>query len=39
MSHSPYQRIDNITKRVLEGGSMTAEEGRWMIRLGDEYLS
>ena len=39
MSHSPYQRIDNITKRVLEGGGMTAEEGRWMIRLGDEYLS
>lgn len=39
MSDTTYQRIDRITMRVLEGGAMTPEEGRWMIRLDDEPLS
>ncbi|MDX1251350.1 MAG: biotin synthase BioB [Gammaproteobacteria bacterium] len=38
MNNETYQRIDAITARVLAGGAMTADEGRWMIRLEDDYL-
>lgn len=39
MNQDIYRRIDDITHRVLDGGDMTEEEGRWMIRLDDGYLS
>lgn len=38
MNNETYQQIDGITARVLTGGEMTVEEGRWMIRLDDDYL-
>lgn len=38
MNNETYQRIDAITVRILGGGAMTADEGRWMIRLEDDYL-
>jgi biotin synthase len=38
MDNTVYQRIDDITQRVLTDGTMTAEEGRWMIRLDHDYL-
>lgn len=38
MDNSIYQRIDKITARLLDGGQMTMEEGRWMIRLDNDYL-
>lgn len=33
-----YDRIDEITARILNGGQMTGEEGRWMIRLHSDFL-
>lgn len=39
MDNRVYDRIDEITKRILNGGEMSAEEGRWMIRLDQDYLS
>lgn len=39
MDNSTYERIDQITQRILGGGEMGAEEGQWMIRLEDDYLS
>lgn len=39
MNEDTYARIDAITRRVLDGGETTAEEGRWLIRLDDSYLS
>lgn len=33
-----YSRIDEITQRILAGGEMSAEEGRWMIALEHSYL-
>ncbi len=39
MSDAVYQRIHEITTRVLDGGEMSTEEGRWMIRLPEDYLS
>ena len=38
MDNAIYTQIDQITQRILNGGEMTAEEGRWMIRLNDDYL-
>ncbi len=38
MSDSIYQRLDEITARLLAGGEMSSEEGRWMIRLDDACL-
>ena len=38
MDNTVYQRIDDITQRILSGGTMPAEEGRWMIRLDHDYL-
>lgn len=39
MEDNTYQRIDRITQRILGGGEMSHEEGRWMIRLEDDYLT
>jgi len=39
MDNDSYQRIDSITARVLDGGEMTTDEAKWMIRLDDDYLS
>jgi biotin synthase len=33
-----YDRIDEITHRILKGGEMSAEEGSWMINLDHDYL-
>lgn len=38
MDNSIYQRIDGLTQRILTGGDMTADEGRWLIRLDHDYL-
>ncbi|ALP51768.1 hypothetical protein Tel_00655 [Candidatus Tenderia electrophaga] len=38
MDNAIFSKIDQITQRILGGGEMTAEEGRWMIRLDDDYL-
>ncbi|HGX93023.1 MAG TPA: biotin synthase BioB, partial [Candidatus Tenderia sp.] len=37
MDNTIYTRIDEITKRILGGGEMSAAEGRWMIGLEDDY--
>lgn len=39
MTDETYRRIDEITARLLDGGEMSEDEGRWMIRLDDAYLS
>ena len=38
MDQSIYNKIDEITQRILSGGEMSAEEGRWMIDLDHDYL-
>ena len=38
MDNATYTQINQITQRILNGGEMSAEEGRWMIRLDDDYL-
>lgn len=38
MDNAIYSRIDEITTRILAGGEMTGDEGRWMIRLDDTYV-
>ncbi len=38
MDQSIYNKIDEITQRILSGGEMSAEEGRWMIALDHDYL-
>src|SRR3569623_2896814 len=38
MDNSIFERIDGITQRILAGGDMTADEGRWLIRLDHDYL-
>jgi len=38
MDNNIYQRIDDITQRLLDGGEISVEEGRWLIRLDDDYL-
>lgn len=39
MNDAIYQRIDEITRHVLDGGEASADDGRWLIRLEEEYLS
>lgn len=39
MDNSTYARIDNLTHRVLQGGQISGDDGRWLIRLDDAYLS
>lgn len=38
LDNTIYARIDEITQRLLTGGAMSAEEGRWMIGLHTDYL-
>ncbi|KAF0190743.1 MAG: biotin synthetase [Gammaproteobacteria bacterium] len=38
MDNTTYERIDGITRAALAGTPMSAEDGRWMIRLDDDYL-
>lgn len=38
MDNQTYARIDSITRDVLGGTPMSAADGRWMIRLDDDYL-
>ena len=38
MDQSIYDKIDEITQHILDGGEMSAEEGRWMIALDHDYL-
>lgn len=38
MDNAVYQRIDEITQRILSGGEMSVDEGNWMIQLHDDYL-
>ncbi len=37
MDNAIYTKIDQITQRILNGGEMSSEEGRWMIALDDDY--
>lgn len=37
MDNTIYTKIDQLTQRILDGGEMSAEEGRWMIGLDDNY--
>ena len=38
MDNATYQRIDEITQRVLNGGETSAAEAQWLIRLDHDYL-
>lgn len=38
MDNKVYDRLDEMTRRILSGGSINSEEGRWMIGLDFEYL-
>ena len=38
MDAQTYTRIDDITQRLLDGGTMNNAEGQWMIRLDHDYL-
>ena len=38
MDNATYQRIDEITQRILAGGEASADEGQWLIDLHDDYL-
>ena len=38
MNNATYQRIDEITHRVLDGGEASAAEAQWLIRLDGDYL-
>jgi len=38
MDNATYQRIDDITQRILGNGECTAEEGQWLIGLHYDYL-
>ncbi len=37
MDNAIFDRIDEITRRILDGGEMSFEEGCWMIALDDDY--
>ncbi len=38
VQNETYNRIDEITQRIVSGGEMSADEGRWMIALDHDYL-
>lgn len=37
MDNTIFTRIDELTQRALNGGTVTAAEGRWLIGLDDDY--
>ena len=39
MDNDTYRRIDALTQRILDGGEISAEEGRWLLGLDHDYLS
>jgi biotin synthase len=39
MNDDTCRRLDELTARVLDGGEISEDEGRWMIRLDDACLS
>lgn len=39
MNEAIYQRIDHCTTTILAGHDIDAEEGLWLLRLDDDYLS
>jgi biotin synthase len=38
MDNSIYQRIDTLTETVLNGGNISAADGRWLIGLDPDYV-
>lgn len=38
MDNTIFDRIDEITQRILQGGEATVDEGQWLIRLHHDYL-
>ena len=38
MNNETYSRIDALTHRILDGGEISAEEGRWLLGLHHDYL-
>jgi len=38
MDNAVFDRIDSLTQRILTGGQITADEGRWLLGLGHDYL-
>ena len=38
MDNETYSRIDTLTQRILEGGEISADEGRWLLGLDHDYL-
>ncbi|MDH5301560.1 MAG: biotin synthase BioB [Gammaproteobacteria bacterium] len=38
LDNTVYERINEITLRILNGGEMSVEEGNWMINLHDDYV-
>jgi biotin synthase len=38
LDNATYQRIDEITQRVLNGGEASAAEGQWLLGLHHDYL-
>ncbi len=38
MDNAIYDRINKITDRIIAGDEMSDEEGKWMIRLHEDYL-
>ncbi len=38
LNNQTYQVIDQLTQRVLAGGQVTGEEGRWLLGLDHDYL-
>lgn len=39
MNDAIYQRIDHCTNTILAGHDIDAEEGLWLLRLDEDYLS
>lgn len=38
MNNATYQRIDEITQRILAGGEASSDEGHWLLELHHDYL-
>jgi len=38
LNNDIYDKIDQITRRILNNGQMDINEGQWMIRLDKDYL-
>jgi len=38
MDNETYSRIDALTQRILDGGEISAAEGRWLLGLDHDYL-